>query len=338
MTKKEKLKKESNNSYFSYYHENLKFYFTGFCIALGLFIILFALWVISFNSTPQLLNNPKTLYYLKDNAFWEISTWEIEINQTNKIKNTIIAAYPILYHIGENQIPSLSKNYYIIREWESKNVSINPLIKYLRLPEIKTKAFDSWKVENILFKTATWKYYISIDFNHNKIEIFNANEEYVEQEKEFTDKEIIKYIKTELTNLGLTLKHYWDPILTENSASEVTVFYPRIIEDKEIWSSDKKQEWLNVTFDRNQWIITDVYNYDVQSYELSKYQLQKTKKQILETLSKEWNIDTTKKWQEWSIPMKKWKLIYLEKEWYLVPAILFKPEINIEKNIITPLY
>jgi hypothetical protein len=338
MTKKEKLKKESNNSYFSYYHENLKFYFTGFCIALGLFIILFALWVISFNSTPQLLNNPKTLYYLKDNAFWEISTWEIEINQTNKIKNTIIAAYPILYHIGENQIPSLSKSYYIIREWESKNVSINPLIKYLRLPEIKTKAFDSWKVENILFKTATWKYYISIDLNHNKIEIFNANEEYVEQEKEFTDKEIIKYIKTELNNLWLSLKYYSDPITIEDNKSIMTLFYPKNINWIEIRNSENEQEWLSITFDKEKWIITDIFNYDTETYQLSKYTLTKTKKDILETLRNQWNIDTSKKWEEWSIPMEKWKFIYLNKGNLIVPALLFESNSNIEKKIILPMF
>ena len=310
MTKKEKINNESKNSYFSYYHENLKFYFTGFCIAIGLFIILFALWIISINKTPQLLNNPKTINYLNDNAFWEISTWDNENENSNKIKKTIITAYPILYHIGEKQIPSLNKNYYIMKKEETNNVSINPLIKYLRLPEIKTKSFEAWKVENVLFKTANWKYYISIDLNHKKIEIFNANKKYIEQDKEFSEKEIKKYIKSELTNLGLNLKYYWDPIITQDQASEMTLFYPRIINDKEIWN-EEKQEWFTATFDKNQWIITDIYNYDVQSYELSKYQLQKTKKQILETLGKEWNIDTTKKGQEWSIPMEKWKEIYL---------------------------
>ena len=338
MTKKKETNNESKNSYFSYYHENLKFYFTGFCIAIGLFIILFALWIISVNKTPQLLNNPKTINYTDDNAFWEISTWDNENENTNKIKKTIIAAYPILYHIWEKQIPNLSKNYYIMKKENTNNVSVNPLIKYLKLPEIKTKAFESWKVENILFKTASWKYYISIDLNHKKIEIFNANEEYIEQEKEFSEKEIKKYIKTELTNLGLNLKYYWEPIVTQDQASEMALFYPRIINDKEIWNEDKKQEWFTATFDKNQWIITDIYNYDVQSYELSKYQLQKTKKQILEKLSKEWNIDTTKKGQEWSIPMGKWKEIYIEQWDYFVPALLFKADANIEKNIITPLF
>lgn len=338
MTKKDKINNDSKNSYFWYYHENFKFYFTGFCIAIGIFIILFVLWIISFNSTPQLLSNPKTVNYIKEAAFGDISTWNNENDKPSKIKNTIISAYPILYHIGEKQIPSLSKKYYIMKNEDTKDISINPLIKYLRLPDIKTKAFDSWKIENILFKTATWKYYISIDLNHKKIEIFNTNEEYIEQGKEFSEKEIKKYIKSELSNLWLSLKYYWDPIIKQDLASEATLFYPRIIDEKEIWNWDRQQEWFTVIFDKNQWLITNIYNYDVNSYELSEYKLQKTKKQILETLGKEWNIDTTKKGQEWSIPMEKWKEIFLEQWDYFIPALLFKANANIEKTIITPLF
>jgi hypothetical protein len=338
MTKKEKTNNEINNQYFQYYKKNFKFYFVGFCFALWLFIILFVLWIISFNPTPQLLSNPKTLNYLNNNAFWEIWSWE-DGNKWNKIKNTIISSYPILYHIWENQIPSLKKSFYIMKNLETKDILINPLIKYLRLPEIKTKWFKAWIVENILFETADQKYYISIDLDHKKIELFNANKEYIEQEKEFSEKEIKKIIKSELTKLWLTLKYYWEPTISEETASKITFFYPRIIEDKEIWNADKKQEWFSATFDKEQWIIVNIYNYDVQSYQLSEYQLQKTKKQILEKLANEWNIDTTKKWQEWSIPMLKGKYIYLEQWWYYIPALLFKSDTkNFEKNIIAPLF
>jgi hypothetical protein len=37
--------------------------------------------------------------------------------------------------------------------------------------------------------------------------------------------------------------------------------------------------------------------------------------------------------------MIKWKYIYLEKDGYYIPALLFKSDTtNIEKNIITPLF
>ena len=61
MTKEVKTNNETMKQYFQYYKKNFKFYFVGFCFAIGLFIILFVLWIISFNSTPQLLSNPKTL-------------------------------------------------------------------------------------------------------------------------------------------------------------------------------------------------------------------------------------------------------------------------------------
>lgn len=334
---KNSTKKIIKFSDISYYSQNFKFYFTWFCIAIWIFIILFVLWIININKTPQLLNNPKTLNYVKNNAFWEINSWN-ENNETNKPKNSIISWYPILYHIWEKQIPNLDKNYYIIKDSETDEISINPLIKYLRIPEIKTKAFKEWNIENLLFKTGNNKYYISIDFNHNKIEVFNTENYYPENNKEFTEKEIKKYIKSEIEDLWLTLKYYDNPIIIDDNGNELILFYTRIIDDKEVWNSEIQKEWLSITFDKTKWIITNIYNYDTQSYLLSKYPFNKTKKELLESLQKRWNIDTTKKWQEWSIPMEKWKEIYLKQWEYIVPALLFKSNTNMEKNIILPLY
>ena len=330
-------KKLKNISYLSFYSNNLKFYFTWFCIAIWIFIILFVLWIINFNKTPQLLNNPKTLTYIQENAFWEISSWD-NTNEKTINKGMIISSYPILYHIWEKQLPNLEKYYYIIKKWEANNISINSLIKDLRLPEIKTKSFKDWNIENILFKTANWKYYISIDLNHHKIELFNTQNEIPETDKEYSEKEIIKYIKTELNNLWLSLKYYSDPITIEDNKSRITLFYPRNINWIEIRNSENEQEWLSITFDKEKWIITDIFNYDTETYQLSKYTLTKTKKDILETLKNQWNIDTSKKWEEWSIPMEKWKFIYLNKGNLIVPALLFESNSNIEKKIILPMF
>ena len=330
-------KKLKNISYLSFYSNNLKFYFTWFCIAIWIFIILFVLWIISFNKTPQLLNNPKTLTYIQENAFWEISSWD-NTNEKTINKGMIISSYPILYHIWEKQLPNLEKYYYIIKKWEANNISINSLIKDLRLPEIKTKSFKDWNIENILFKTANWKYYISIDLNHHKIELFNAQNEILETDKEYSEKEIIKYIKTELNNMWLSLKYYSDPITIDGNKSTITLFYPRNINWIEIRNSANEQEWLSITFDKEKWIITDIFNYDAETYQLSKYTLTKTKKDLLEALKNQWNIDTSKKWEEWSIPMEKWEFVYLDKGDLFIPALLFKSNSNIEKKIILPMF
>lgn len=322
---------------FSYYSENFKFYFTGFCIAVWIFIILFVLGIISFNKTPQLLNNPKTLYYIKDNWFWEINNQE-EIESIPPVQKTILTSYPILYHIGENQIPNLKNNYYIIKKWSNNDISVNSFIKYLRLPEIKTNSFKDWKLENILFETGNWKYYISIDLAHFKIEVFSTKKSEERIDKEYTEKEIKKYIKSEIKNLWLTLKYYNEPLIQEDNEEEVILFYPKTIEDKEIWNSDNKQEGMTIVFDKTQWIIWNIFNYDAQPYQLSKYYFPKTKNDLLENLKKYWNIDITKKYQEWTVPMQKWEYIYLDQWEYMVPALLFKTDTNIEKNIILPLY
>ncbi|MBR2157922.1 DUF624 domain-containing protein [bacterium] len=43
MTKEVKTNNETMKQYFQYYKKNFKFYFVGFCFAIGLFIILFVL-------------------------------------------------------------------------------------------------------------------------------------------------------------------------------------------------------------------------------------------------------------------------------------------------------
>jgi hypothetical protein len=95
---------------------------------------------------------------------------------------------------------------------------------------------------------------------------------------------------------------------------------------------------MTIVFDKTQWIIWNIFNYDAQPYQLSKYYFSKTKNDLLENLKKYWNIDITKKYQEWTIPMKKWEYIYLDQWEYMVPALLFKTDTNIEKNVILPLY
>jgi hypothetical protein len=58
--------------------------------------------------------------------------------KAKKSSKTILSSYPTLYHIGEKQIPSLSKRYDILKKIPSNNAKISPLVKDLRIPEIRT--------------------------------------------------------------------------------------------------------------------------------------------------------------------------------------------------------
>lgn len=62
-------KKAENPKYLAFYLEHFRFYFTGFSVALGCFMILFVLGFFSFNKTPQLLSNPKILSFKESEAF-----------------------------------------------------------------------------------------------------------------------------------------------------------------------------------------------------------------------------------------------------------------------------
>ena len=62
-------KKAENPKYLAFYLRNFRFYFSGFSVALGCFLLLFVLGFININSKPKLLSNPKILTFSKDKAF-----------------------------------------------------------------------------------------------------------------------------------------------------------------------------------------------------------------------------------------------------------------------------
>lgn len=63
------VKKAENPKYLAFYLRNFRFYFSGFSVALGCFLVLFVLGFVSINSQPQLLSNPKILTFSSDEAF-----------------------------------------------------------------------------------------------------------------------------------------------------------------------------------------------------------------------------------------------------------------------------
>jgi hypothetical protein len=41
-------------------------------------------------------------------------------------------------------------------------------------------------------------------------------------------------------------------LIQEDNKEEMILFYPKTIEDKEIWNSDNKQEGMTIVFDKTQ--------------------------------------------------------------------------------------
>jgi hypothetical protein len=331
--KKEEILENTNT--LSFYSHNFRFYFAGFSIAVGIFIILFVLWFFSFNKTPQLLSNPKVLNTIEKNAFQDTFSWTEQ--KAKKSSKTILSSYPTLYHIGEKQIPSLSKRYDILKKIPSNNAKISPLVKDLRIPEIRTNELKWGSIEFISFTSPANNYIIDLDNKLATIDLLNTQEDSTNSKKSYTQKEIKKYIKGELNSLWLNLKYYWEPIISEDTLWYLDIFYPKEINWIPIWLTENQQEGIHARFDLKTWKIFSLINYSIQSYQISEHTLNQTKDTLLKNLQARWDIDISKKWGERSLEMEEWELIYLEKWDYLVPSLLFKAK-RIDRNVILPLY
>ncbi len=123
-------KKAENPRYLAFYLRNFRFYFSGFSVALGVFCILFVLGFFSFNKSPELLSNPKTLNHTSELAFGNEGFKKPTTNElmatayyasdaversATALQPRIIAQAPNRYHIGEKQLPKLETNYPILK-------------------------------------------------------------------------------------------------------------------------------------------------------------------------------------------------------------------------------
>lgn len=331
-------------SYYQFYKNNLKFYLAGFFIAVWVFIILFVLGFVSINKTPNILLNPKVLTTVQTEAFWAlVDTEEPEENILWNPVVSIFTSYPLLYHIWEKQIPSLSSNYKILKQDPTKKISINGILKDLRLPEISTSPLKGGNLKEISFSDKSWKYEISID--RENITIKNSYELSLKEDVEdngkeisnISQKEIEKEIEKFISSFGLSLKYYDDPILAYENDLYVSLFYPLILNNRPVRQNEERQEGMYVNFNKSTNQIELLTWYNTKSYQVSKYPFNKTKKELLNQLQSLWNIDITKKGKDDSVVMNKGENIYLEKDSFLIPALLFQQKEG-EKIIILPLY
>lgn len=366
-------KKAENPKYLAFYLRNFRFYFSGFSVALGCFLVLFVLGFININSKPKLLSNPKILTFSKDKAFWElsfnsenevealaktaqvVSTSSLDENpdsllfsqprEEEESNNSLHQAEP-RYHIGEKQLPKLEKSYLVGKEKAEALPSFWKLSKQLNFPEFSLNKFEKGKLQNFYFSDEEGKYEFLVDFNEKSLNIIRKKTALPSptvkksEVKPFSEKSVIKKIKNQLSDFGLSLKYYGAPKIEDIDKNEgiVTLFYPRLLEKQEIRDEARDQKkGMSITFDYNTEEISALESFDFQSYELSNYPFTSTIEHILEKVAELGNIDTSKKGEKGSIEMQKGKMIWLKKGAYLVPALEFNTEKD-DKNFILPLY
>ncbi len=352
-------KKAENPRYLAFYLRNFRFYFSGFSVALGAFCILFVLGFFSFNKSPELLSNPKTLNHTSELAFGNEGFKKPTTNElmatayyasdaversATALQPRIIAQAPNRYHIGEKQLPKLETNYPILKNltWDSAEMAL--LAKGLRFPDFKSSKLKKASIQNLEFKAPGGDESFFLDINKALLRMSKFPKIYENQVSGFeipSDASIKREVKQQLSQRGISLANYGDPSITPLPySSDIQLFYPRMLDGKEVWNADhKNQEGLELLFNPQTKSIESFYNLNLQSYEVSQYPLSKTSDELLLALEQHGNIDTTKKGEKSSLSMEKGKVILLDRGDYLVPALLFQASDPAnEKTIILPLF
>lgn len=358
-------KKAENPKYLAFYLEHFRFYFTGFSVALGCFMILFVLGFFSFNKTPQLLSNPKILSFKESEAFWPLpkqkikqfaSTSHLATNfslNSNEDHSSLLGSRETSanltsatarYHIWEKQLPKLDNEYYIAKTTSGNNAELNQLTKALHLPDFSLSKLAKSQINFVNFTDHEGKYQFSLDLKNNTLSAEKVHIPIQENPKSdsLSDKEIKKLIKKQLSSFGISLKYYWDPTIQTNEydSSRVDLFYPKIIDGKMVWSMETQdQEGLTLSFDRISKEILTFYNFKFQSYDLSEYPTEWEQTEFLTQIGTLGNIDTSKKGEGLTIPMKKGELVYLQQGNFLIPGLMFQAKAtNFEDNLFISLY
>ena len=356
---KEKIheKKAENPKYLAFYLHNFRFYFTGFSVALGCFMILFVLGFFSFNKTPQLLHNPKTLSYKESEAFWALPKHQIkQFASTSLLATSLVSEgskpdplslletvdqteIPALntenvrFYIWEKQIPKLNGEYFIAKTNTGTTIALNWITKALHIPNVSLNKLAKSQVNAIQFTDNNKEYEFSLDLKNDTfwaefIQNENTPDKIIKSES-LSEREIKKQIKKQLSSFWLSLEYYWDPRFEKNEdeSQKVDLFYPKIIDKKEVWNLEtQQQEEMHITFDIASKKILSLYNFKFQSYDLSEYPISREKTQLLAEIETLGNIDTSKQGKKTAIPMKKWKLVYLQQEDFLIPGLMFEPK------------
>ena len=343
--------------------DNIKYYFIGFSIAIGIFLILFVLWFININKTPKLISNPKTLNFISPKAFWTLSwiqflpvetqdnyeLWNAEImpNWDSIMYNnqSIILWYDKQYHIWEKQIPKIDKSLYVAKKDSTENIKLSTLWKNIRYPWINTSTIKDREIDSLSINDILSNYQMNLDINNAELSVNKKWEIDLDNmtENKITNSQIEKSIKKEFNKLWLSLKSYWDiQIINNNEDKIIEVFYPLIINWKKVWNNhydELSQKWIHLYVDTENKEIHYLDGYDFNTYKLSEYPITKTKDNILKTLKNNFSdINTSKKGDKNDIEMAKWEIIYLETKGMLIPSLIFQPQENsVEKTVIVPL-
>ena len=246
----------------------------------------------------------------------------------------------------DKQFPKLAIEYPIYKTswilmWSN---TPNQVLKNLKIWDVSFKKFQDLEIVwlNIQQNIENW-YYISFDGDSQTLN-FYPNDTWQAQKfdgKLPSKKQITKAVEKDLKQLWVWTKNYWNAEVDFDHYDEnmwiINVFYPFIIQWKEVWNPDIEERiWMRIAYDLNLQKVVSIDRIDIATYDVSNYP----------TLDKSYIEEEIEKWweffEQWALHenstivlFDNMQIVYIPKyeDWttYYIPAIKWEVDTNLEK-------
>ena len=246
----------------------------------------------------------------------------------------------------DKQFPKLAIEYPIYKTswilmWSN---TPNQVLKNLKIWDVSFKKFQDLEIVwlNIQQNIENW-YYISFDGDGQTLN-FYPNDTWQAQKfdgKLPSKKQITKAVEKDLKQLWVWTKNYWNAEVDFDHYDEnmwiINVFYPFIIQWKEVWNPDIEERiWMRIAYDLNLQKVVSIDRIDIATYDVSNYP----------TLDKSYIEEEIEKWweffEQWALHenstivlFDNMQIVYIPKyeDWttYYIPAIKWEVDTNLEK-------
>ncbi len=245
----------------------------------------------------------------------------------------------------DKQFPKLAIEYPVykvswILMWSS---TPNQVLKNLKIWDVSFKKFQDLEIVwlNIQQNIENW-YYISFDGDGQTLN-FYPNDTWQAQKfdgKLPSKKQITKAVEKDLKQLWVWTKNYWNAEVDFDHYDEnmwiINVFYPFIIQWKEVWNPDTEERiWMRIAYDLNLQRVVSIDRIDIATYDVSNYPTI-DKSNIESEIEKWWEF-----FDQWAlhenstiILFDNMQIVYIPKYengiTYYVPAIKWETDAKVE--------
>ena len=155
----------------------------------------------------------------------------------------------------------------------------NQVLKNLKIWNVSFKNFQDLEIAGLYIEQNVENWYsISFDSQSQRLHFYPNDSR---QAKEFTGnlpskKQLIKFIENNLSEIGVSIKNYWDAEIDMENYDEgmwiINVFYPFQIQWKEVWDAEMDEKiWMQISYDLSLQKVVSIIWIDIATYDVSNY-------------------------------------------------------------------